>query len=76
MYKCYLLYMEGVASARCNDLIVLLTSMLYDKIDLLLQAKKKQHSLLSRHSFHIHIIYLRQQFDICNHTSRYLSIKM
>lgn len=35
-YTCHLLYVERVTSAGRNDLVVFLTSMLYDKIDLFL----------------------------------------
>lgn len=56
--------MKGIASAGCNDLIIFLTSMLHNKIDLFLQAKKEQYGFFSCDLFHIHIIYLSQRFFV------------
>jgi len=60
----YSLYVEGVASARRDDLIVLLTSMLHYEINLLLQAEKEQHRFLSSDSLHVHVVDLPQELEI------------
>lgn len=67
--------MEGVASAGCNNLIVLLTTMLHDEIDLFLQTEKKKYSLLPGNPFHVHIVYLSQYFTFNNNSHSYQYLK-
>lgn len=51
--------MERIASLIIHNLFILIPSVLYNKMNLILETQQKQYSLFTGYSFHIHIIHFQ-----------------
>ncbi len=51
-----LLDVEGVSALQRNDLIIFVTAILRDQVDLILEREQEQHGLLPRDRLHVHVV--------------------